>query len=264
MIHRCFAIFLLIMIFALSGCAARKLPASKPVNLYGQFRSDFSNCNATGIKAKASLYYTSEGSGHRTTMNIWGDFNSPLRLDVRAGIGAYVAHLREDDAGLTAFYPEQKTAYTHSSPYRAVQLLGLPFPFSLKDLAGLIAGCYPELIPESYKSVNSIGNSHNLLYAFDAGPVSSITLTNQGFPIEITGRGNISWRMELSSYEMNENGKMLPEKITVFTKNGDKAVLRIKSRTLTTEKWAEDSMKMALPEGTETIRLDKNGYIENY
>lgn len=261
---RCTALILLIVIFALGGCATRtsvNRPAGgmEPQSLYNAFQSAYGNCNATGLKAKASLYYTSKGSGHRTTMTLWGDYESPLRLDVRAGIGAYVAHIREDQNGLTAFYPDQKTAYSHSSPTRAVQILGLPFPFALKDLAGLISGCYPNLIPKSYDT--AVPEKGNLRFTFDNGPVSTIVLAEQGNPVEISGRGEIPWRMELSSYVEGDSGKLLPEKIVVYTELGDKAILRIKSRTFLAKPWQAKALELKLPEGCEEIRLDRNGYV---
>lgn len=261
-----FAAMMLVMMLAVSGCAAHNITVSKPENdpekRYTVFRENYGYCNASGVKTKASLYYKSEGQGHRTTMTLWGDFTSPLRLDVRAGIGAYIAHIREDQNGLTAFYPDQKTAYSHSSPLRAVQLLGLPFPFSLKDLAGLIAGCYQSLIPQTYKTVTPVGDNGNFKYSFSSGPVSAITLTNQGTAAQITGFGETPWRMELSSYEADDSGKLQPDKIIVYTGKGDKAVLRIKSRTFTADNWQTDSLEMELPEGTEEIRLDNNGYAK--
>ncbi|NDV27208.1 hypothetical protein [Desulfovibrio sp. JC010] len=251
---------LLVLLLALGGCAARKGPAPVPEKSYAKFRSIYGNCNATGLRAKASLYYTSKGSGHRTTMTLWGDYASPLRLDVRAGIGAYIAHIREDEAGLTAFYPDQKTAYSHSSPIRAVYLLGLPFPFSLKDLAGLISGCYPNLIPKSYDSV--VPDNGNLRFIFDNGPVSSIVLAEHCVPVEISGRGEISWRMELSSYEKDDSGKLLPNKIGVYTEAGDKALLRIKSRNFTAKPWQPEALELKLPEGSEEISLERIRYVK--
>lgn len=253
------ALILLLLLIAISGCSTRSAITRAPEDIYNSFRNEYGNCNATGLKAKASLYYTSKGSGHRTTMSLWGDYATPLRLDVRAGIGAYIAHIREDESGLTAFYPDQKTAYSHSSPVRAVHLLGLPFPFSLKDLAGLISGCYPNLIPKSYDT--AVPENGNLRFTFDNGPVSSIVLTEQGTPMEISGRGEIPWRMELSSYEEDSSGKLLPEKIAVYTELGDKALLRIKSRTLTAQPWQAKALELKLPEGSEEIRLNRNGYV---
>lgn len=260
MIRQVACLLLLAAVLAFSGCAARTLPANNTGGLYGKFMTDYSSCNATGMKSTASLYYTSQGKGHRTTMTLWGDLATPLRLDVRAGIGAYLAHIREDAAGLTAFYPDQKTAYVHSSPSRGVEMLGLPFPFSLKDLAGLVSGCYQSLIPERYTSVTRTGEDGNLHFQFEDGPVSSIILTGEGIPVVMTGRGETPWNMELADYENDGSGKMLPGKITVFTGNGDKAVLRVKSRNFSADRWADGSMKMDLPEGTQTVRLDRNGY----
>ncbi|OEU70087.1 MAG: hypothetical protein BA863_00385 [Desulfovibrio sp. S3730MH75] len=251
-------ILLLSLIFMVSGCGSRKIQTYDPDKVYAKFRNEYGNCNSTGMKAKASLYYRSEERGHRTVINLWGDLATPLRLDVRAGIGAYVAHIREDGNGLVAFYPEEKTAYSHSSPTRAVKLLGLPFPFALKDLAGLIAGCYPNLIPKSFDTMTSAANGNNLLFIFDEGPISSVTLTSKGLPVELTGRGELPWRMEMSSYELDESGKELPDKITVFTDNNGKAVLRIKFRSFTNTNWDEKSLKMVIPDGIPTIKLDRN------
>ncbi|WP_031482477.1 hypothetical protein [Maridesulfovibrio frigidus] len=251
-------VLLLSIIFMVSGCASRKIQSYDPDKVYAQFKNEYGNCNSTGMKAKASLYYSSDEQGHRTVINLWGNLAEPLRLDVRAGIGAYVAHIREDSKGLTAFYPEQKTAYSHSSPTRAVKLLGLPFPFALKDLAGLIAGCYPSLIPKSFDTMTLTANGNNLLFIFDEGPISSVTLTSEGLPVELTGRGELPWRMEMSSYELDESGKELPDKITVFTENKGKAILRIKSRLFTNTIWDDKSLEMAIPDGIPTIKLDRN------
>ncbi len=262
MIQRSAVFLFLAFALFINGCATRQMPLNGKRELFNNFRLKYSHCNGTGMKATASLFYTAEGKGHRTTMTLWGNLEAPLRLDVRAGIGAYIAHILEDNSGLTAFYPGQKTAYTHSSPEKGVELLGLPFPFSLKDLAGLVSCCYQSLIPDDYNSVNYIHETGNLQYIFNKGPVSSITLTRQGVPVTIIGHGESPWRMELTSYADNGAGKMLADKITVFTENGDKAVLRIKSRQFTTEKWPADSLEMELPEGTETVALDQNGYLK--
>ena len=250
-------VLLLSIIFMISGCASHKIKTHDPDKIYAKFRNEYGNCNSTGMKAKASLYYNSENRGHRTVINLWGDLATPLRLDVRAGIGAYVAHIREDSNGLVAFYPEEKTAYSHSSPIRAVKLLGLPFPFALKDLAGLIAGCYPNLVPKSFDTMTLTPNG-NLVFLFDKGSISSVTLTSEGLPVELTGSGKLPWRMEMSSYELDESGKELPDKITVFTENNGKAVLRIKSRSFKNTNWDEKSLEMIIPNGIPTIKLDRN------
>ncbi|WP_027720738.1 hypothetical protein [Maridesulfovibrio zosterae] len=259
MISRFALMIVVAFMLAVSGCATHTVKLNKPESQYAQFKKTYSSCNSTGIKATASLYYSSEGKGHRTTITLWGDYELPLRLDVRAGIGAYVAHIREENAGLTAFYPDERTSYSHSSPLRAVQLLGLPFPFSLKDLAGLVSGCYQSLIPNVYNTVTPVAET-KFRYSFDNSQISSIILNEQGVATEITGPNENPWKMELSAYELNDSGKMLPDKIIVYTGTGEKAVLRIKSRTFFAEKWPDEALKMELPDGTEKIKLDKNNY----
>ncbi|WP_320171726.1 hypothetical protein [Maridesulfovibrio sp.] len=254
-------IVLLLLVFA-GGCAGHNIQQNYADDVYARFLAAYSGCNATGLKATGSLFYSAEGRGHRTTITLWGNAETPLRLDVRAGIGAYIAHIREDESGLTAYYPEQETVYTHSSPQRGVKLLGLPFPFSLKDLAGLVGGCYQSLIQSTYNSVNPVDGNGDRQFFFNDGPLSSVTLTGQGIPIGMTGCGETPWRMELTSYEEGDSGKMLPGKITVYTENGGRAVLRIKTREFSASKWPDKSLEMQLPEGTRTVRLDRASYIK--
>ena len=253
---RCVITLMLTLIIVESGCVYRQYSPALPEKVYTNFRNEFGTCNATGITAKASLYYTSNGQGHRTTMEIWGYLSAPLRLDVRAGIGAYLAHILEDEKGLTVFYPDQEEAFTHSSPSRAATLLGLPFPFSLKELAGLVVGCYPELIPDSYETATPVRDSENILFIFNKGPVSSIELTAQGFPVEITGRGEILWKMKLDSYALDESNKFLPNRITIYTQKNEKAILYVKSRMFTQREWSDKSLRMELPEEAKIIKLD--------
>ena len=55
---------------------------------------------------KGSLYYsrvTPTRRTNRTLFSMWGDFDGPMRLDVSAGIGKLLAHIREDRAGLLVY-----------------------------------------------------------------------------------------------------------------------------------------------------------------
>lgn len=245
----------------LTGCALNKATSLSLDKNYQNFRSTYGSCNCTGVNLKASLYSSSKNEGHRTTIQIWGERNSPLRLDVRAGIGAFVAHIKQDDSGLTAYYPKQETTYLHRNPVRGAQLLGLPLPFDLVQLSGVMIGCFPGLIPSIYDSAEQERISGNMRYTFKSGPVSSITTTSEGRPVSITGRDNTGWELIFSSYSEAANGKELPNTLTLVTKTGDKAVLRIKSRELKVTPWPEEALELRFPADTDIIRLDTGTYV---
>lgn len=255
------ALILAFILATFSGCASRDVPLRNPEDIYSGFRAEYGNCNSSGVNLRASLYYSSEGEGHRTTMHLWGERHSPLRLDVRAGVGAYIAHIKQDSEGLTAFYPKQETAYLHRDPVRGAQILGLPFPFGLKQLTGFMTGCFPNLIPPAFDSAGLDKLSGNIIFTFQTGPISSITLEPDGRPVSLTGRGNTGWDLSFASFAETENGRQLPDTLILVTEKGDKAILRIKSREFNVSPWPEKSMKMGFPDNTEIIRLDTDTYV---
>ena len=220
---------------------------------------------APGVLIKASLYYSRvkpTKRNNRTVVSMWGDFSGPMRLDISAGIGKLLAHIRENDDGLLVFYPSSRRAYSHVNPVLGATRLGIPFPFSMNELASLIMGDFSGLIPVRYDRARR--DKTNFVYLLDNGLVTSVTLDQTGRPILLEGRTTNAyetaqtWRLEINTYE--ENGVKtapLPGRLTLALDNGEKGVLRIKSRQLKLVAWPARSTGLTLPEGTETIRLDK-------
>jgi hypothetical protein len=255
-----FALLAALIVLGLSGCAQKHENILSLNENYNSFRTQYGYGNFTGINLKASLYSSTKGKGHRTTIQIWGDKNSPLRLDVRAGIGAFLAHIRQDSTGLHAYYPDDETTYIHSDPVKGAQMLGLPLPFDIINLAGVMSGCFPGLIPESYDSGEQQIISGFFVYNFNSGKISSITTTSDGRPVSITGRDNNGWELKFSSFEEAE-GKEIPDTLSLVTGDGDKAVLRIKSREFKISPWPDEALELRVPGDTDIIRLDRNTYV---
>lgn len=257
------------------GCAPKVpdgLIQDTPAQAWDAFRRSY--CvppEAPAMKVKASLYYSQikpRKRTNRTIMNLWGDFNGPMRLDVAASVGTLLAHIRENHDGLLVFYPGDEEAYTHVDPVLGATRLGMPFPFSLSELANVLAGDFSGLAPAQYAEVSVRANGEERFdYTIDDGLVNRIVLDQLGRPYSIEGQTTKkldsarNWRLEINRYaEAPEGVAPLPDKITLSLDNGERGVLHIKSRELMVTTWPAKSMILTLPDTVEPIRLD-NGRV---
>jgi hypothetical protein len=275
------ALALFVVVAAATGCAprsARLAVQDDPAAAWQVFRRD--SCAPPARPAaliKGSLYYTRvepTRRTNRTLFSMWGDFHGPMRLDVSAGIGKLLAHIREDGDGLLVYYPEQKTAYAHADPVLGATRLGMPFPFSLGQLALVCAGDFSGLAPEGFDEAEASGSgfsfavSHRLAggSGHDGTTVTSISLDTSGRPVLVlgtvpgqqtgAGRALRSWRLEINTYEDGGERPPLPGRLTLSLDDGEKGVLRITAREFKVAPWPARATGLELPEDTRLYRLD--------
>lgn len=257
---------LLVMLTA--GCAPKRAAGpvlDSPEAAWQTFRAR--SCvpvEASGLLAKASLYYTRvkpTRRTNRTVITLWGDFGGPMRLDVAAGIGKLLAHIREDGDGLLVFYPSERTAYAHANPVLGATRLGMPFPFSLNELARVMVGDFSGLTPASF--IEAAPTDDGYVYTVHGTAVSTITLDRTGRPLRIEGaalEGTVAartWQVVVDAYEDQPPAATpLPEKITLSMDNGERGILRIKSRELKIVPWPTEATGLELPEDTLLYQLD--------
>ncbi|MBI9081789.1 MAG: hypothetical protein JEY79_18870 [Pseudodesulfovibrio sp.] len=253
---------------ALSGCATRNPSGAvqtSPEAAWQVFRQQYCTpSKKPGLLVKASLSYSRPKPikrSNRTVISMWGNFSGPMRLDISAGIGKLLAHIREDTNGLLVFYPSDKVAYTHTNPVLGATRLGMPFPFSLNELANIVNGDFSGLVPNEYAEPG-LQNS-DFSYQFSNGLVSRLVLNETGRPILLEGRTTKAyetaqaWRLEINTYkEAVDKSAPLPEKLTLALDNGEKGVLRIKARELKVAPWPAKATDLKLPKNVKTIRLD--------
>lgn len=214
---------------------------------------------------KASLYYSRvkpTKRTNRTLVSMWGNFTGPMRLDISAGVGKLLAHIREDGDGLLVFYPSDKVAYAHVNPVLGATRLGMPFPFSLTELARVAVGDFSGLVPKRY--VNVTRTKAGFAYEVKDGQVKTITLDETGRPALLKGatsKGHAArvWQLALDKFQEAGQGTPLADRITLSMDNGEKGVLRIKSRELKISSWPSKATGLELPEDVMIRRLD-NGY----
>ncbi len=258
-----------LMLMAVGGCTPKKAPGlalDSPAAAWRVFQDSYcQSATEPGMLVKASLYYTRVKPmkrTNRTLVSMWGNFKGPMRLDISAGIGKLLAHIREDKNGLLVFYPAEKTAYAHIDPVLGATRLGMPFPFSLTELAKVAVGDFSGLAPKRYTKVTA--TKVGFVYEVSGAPVTTLTLDMYGRPIELRGTvsGNQAarqWQVGLDKYQEEVKGVPLADRVTLTMDNGEKGVLRIKSRELKITTWPAKATGLALPDDVIQRRLD-NGY----
>jgi hypothetical protein len=261
-----------LILAVLSGCATRIPPGlalDTPRAAWSAFRQHYCvRPEGEGLRVRASLYYSRTKPTkrtNRTLISLWGDFDGPMRLDVSASIGTLLAHIREDKSGLLVFYPEDRKAYAHKNSVLGATRLGMPFPFSLAELAHALTGDFSKLAPRRYAKAEVEGE--NYAYTFSSGLTRRIILDRLGRPVQLEGQTSHSqdarqWVFTIDRYEDAPAGQVpLPDKLTLSLDNGERGVLHIKSRELMLAAWPARSLALELPEDIVPIRLD-NGYTD--
>ena len=250
--------------FALGGCAPKAGPGGAPqADAQALWRS-FSAPAQTEAKSftlSASLSVASPSRSARLLVRFWGGVDGPVRLDLSSGMGQTFAMWREDQLGWLAVYPGSNQAFTHSDTKAALARLGMPFPFTLKDLAAICAGRFQGIVPASYSGVKRTASGFT--YTLPQGSaVGSLTLDFAGNPIHLTGRGVEPWSVELGDFAAPaEGGRPLAQRIAVTSPGGLQAVLRIKKIELSAAPADASALGLTVPPQARHIPLDGPGDV---
>lgn len=259
----------LILSAILPGCKAKPAPElvmDTPEGAWQSFRTHYCSApDATGLLVKASLLYTRttpRKRTNRTLVSLWGNFDGPMRLDLKAGMGKLLAHIREDERELLVFYPMDKRAYAHMDPVLGSTRLGMPFPFSLSELARVTVGDFSGLVPETFSAAER--TNKGFAFVLRGAVASTLLLDVTGRPLFLGGNTTSragetgEWGLEVNAYEENDPVEAfpLPGRVTLTTDRGEKGVLRIKARELRIRAWSEKSTGLELPDDIVYHRLD--------
>jgi len=231
--------------------------------------------DASGVAVRASLLYSTPSRSNRTDVQIFGDYARPLRLDVRAGFGTMLALMREDAGGLLAFYPEKSKAYAHTDPVIGAQLLGMPFPFSLRDLVLVLSGHFGTLVPADVvpAGIRALPDG-GFAYSFQSGPVRLLAVDAYGRPQRMEGQlsrhfktqaeregevvsGPRLWSLVFSDFPEDDGDPEGPARVlTLGLPKGESAVLRVKGLDERAQPWPLAALKLRLPPGSSFMSLD--------
>jgi len=244
----------------LTGCAA-KTPPSAP----GQAGADeiwtlfTSPCSGQpsykAFSLNASLSFAAQSASGRLNARFWGDVDGPLRLDFTTPVGSPYAMWREDAEGWLSYYPGDG-AFSHPDTKKGMAKLGMPLPFTLRELAGAAMGRLCEFVPAEYEKAKNAPQGYE--YFFGPGaPLKSLVIDFKGDPIRLTGRGIDPWTVDLEDYAAVEGfPRPMAQKITLVTPGGTQARLRVKKLEALSEAWSPDALELMIPTGVTILPLD--------
>ena len=254
-----FVAFILVL---LAGCMVR--PPQVPIPADRPWRAFTAQMMAVeeipGFSARMSITTISGDGGHRMTAEFWGTPTLPLRLDLQAGIGRTVSMIREDGLNLQAYVPDSNRVYHHPDSKTGITLLGLDTPFSLAELAGIIAGDWARIIPADFSRALS-AEAGTRRYEFDTDPrIAAVVLDDTGRVLQVAGRKG--WTLLLEQFPDPPARRPVAGRLTVTGGNGDRLVIRIKSFSLRSEPWPENALDLEVPENAVYMLLQDHQHLQ--
>ena len=256
----CLPAALLLAVFLAAACTPKaKLDAPAAQAQWSSFLAA-GGAPAKAFTLSASLNLNSPQKSTRVLLKFWGNLDRPLRLDITASMGGTFAMWREDSLGWVALYPMANQAFTHPDTRKGLNKLGMPFPFGMKELAGVISGNFTALLPATYQNVKT--TDKGMVYTLATPcPVASVILDFEGNPIHLTGRGVEPWNVDLADYSQVDGARSLAHKITLTTPGGVTALFRVKKLELQAEPMGAEALELPLPPQARHIPLDRAGDV---
>uniref|UniRef100_I2Q0A6 Uncharacterized protein n=1 Tax=Desulfovibrio sp. U5L TaxID=596152 RepID=I2Q0A6_9BACT len=260
--------FFLVAALALlaTGCAAPR-PGPGPAPAADEARVVYKNFLANQAKNQpapafslaGSMSFSRAGKSGRLNYRFYGNFKNPVRLDLTTAFGGAYAHLREDGEEFTAFLPDKNAVYRHADTRQGAARLGMPLPFTLREMAALVSGRLGELAPPDYASAKKVAGGYE--YAFSRDPrLAGLTLDFSGNPRHLTGRGVEPWRVDFEDEEPAP-GMAAPvaRRLTLTTPGGASLVLRVKSLAPRETPYPAADLELPIPPTADVRSLDATG-----
>jgi outer membrane biogenesis lipoprotein LolB len=247
-------------VFCLPACSTRRAaPPADPdeiraaSRLYDEYTAETARQSRRPSRVTAALRFGGNDDGRRIVVLLWKNADGPIRLDARAGIGADVAKIRQDDARFLAYSTQEKRAYHHDGPGQALLAYGLPMPFGLRDLSALLDGDFGAVFgpvpPDGARGTRKNG----LLFALpEPDPGGVLELDRQGMPVAWEEDGG-GWILRFS-YDGSESPP-LPKRIEARHPNGKYAVLLVKERERPERPFSAEQLELRLPPETPLLPL---------
>lgn len=236
---------------AMAACAPQPTPPPAPAQAMWEAFGLAGAAAPPAFSLRASLNYAGPGQQSRVVLKFWGNVGYPLRLDMSTSFGAPVAYWREDGEGLLTYAPGSQAAWRHRDPLAGAAALGLPFPLTLRDLAGLAAGAVRSLVPAQFVATEPTPEG-GWAYAFAKGEtVRRLVLDPEARPVRLEGTA-AGRRYVLRLADFGESG-LPPDQAATFFMDLEpdvSAVLRIKSMDTAMAPWTPEALALPLPPGT--------------
>lgn len=235
-------------LLALGACAGRQPePPRQDTPLWQRFQENQARLAADQdaflLSASALLTQPSQTGPktNRVTLDFWGRRSGPLRLDVRAGVGAPLLMVRESPAGVLAYAVQDNAVLYCATADDALGRFNLPF--GLIRLASVLYG--PLDVPRRPFAVSAD--------TVDFGPgaaIGSVSLDESGRPSDLAGEG---WSAILE-YDGEEQR---PSRVRLSMENGASVLIRVKSLE-PRGMWPSEALALDVPPSARVLPCSRN------
>lgn len=206
----------------------------------------FQTCPARDFSLRASVNVASPERHSRFLLSMWGRTTFPIRLDIQAGVGAMLAHWREDESGWIGYAPSAREAYLADSVREGAQVAGLFMPLRLDSLAQILLGCWESISGPEYDRVELLGNNFAFETTRDSVPLT-LVLAPDGRPVSASrGNGDL-WTVGIDQWD---NAAVPTPRRISLTQGEQSAVIRIQRLDTDIAPWKAEELRLDLPPGT--------------
>lgn len=258
--------FILFLFIFLGGCAKYTLQedpySNQARDSWDKYISHTQNAKISPFRISMSLHLNSENNNYRVNAVLWGNSTYDLRLDVMTSMGGTLAKIAQTKEDFLAYEPSKNLAYFHYGKRKPLLNLKIPIPFGLPELAALLNGQYGDIFGMEYIAKNNLNNlTSYTLTKKDIG--GTLQLNANGLPI-IWKSADQAWTMTIkyaktinsqkdddqatNNLHAQANLILMPKKIEISGPNAQKTVLFIKKNQQVAKAFAENNLKLMLPE----------------
>lgn len=201
------------------------------------------------FRLQMSMRFGEEGNTRRVTGLLWGNDTSDIRLDVQAGVGVMLAMISEAGDDFLLYSPRENKAWEHSGPNRPMLKIGVPIPFDLAALAGLLTGSFANVFGQTPKGSELVADGAEFTLAGDLA--GTLMLNQSGEPVSWK-QAHGPWRLALA---YDEDAPFLPRSVRLESADGKRAIILVKEREEPAAPFSADQMKLKFPAGTQLLPL---------
>ncbi|PTN38249.1 hypothetical protein [Desulfonatronum sp. SC1] len=235
----------------LSACGPKPPPGYDDPDrisaVWSLFQASFvQDCHPQDFSLRASVNFSAPDRHSRFIVSMWGRTDFPIRLDVQAGVGAMLAHWREDRGGWLGYLPASREAYVADNVQDGARSTGLFMPVRLDTLAQIFLGCWRTLVPLEYEAVRLVDDT---LEFHVTGHSTSLTLALafDGRPVSLRGPDHGGWTVSVNQWESDAPSR--PRRISLIQEE-QSAVIRVQRLETDVEPWRGEDLRLDVPPGS--------------
>lgn len=215
--------------------------------VWSLFQASFlQDCHPKDFSLRSSVNFSAPDRHSRFIVSMWGRTDFPIRLDVQAGVGAMLAHWREDRGGWLGYLPASREAYVANTVQKGAWTTGLFMPVRLDALAQILLGCWRTLVPPEYEAVRLVDDTLEFHVTGHSSPLT-LVLAFDGRPVSVRGPDHGGWTVSVDQWESDTPSR--PRRVSLI--QGDQsAVIRVQRLETAVEPWRDEDLRLDVPPGS--------------